>query len=175
MDSAGNPPLPAFIAPRRLTGRRAVLLATVSLIAACSSPRAPSVGAADDGRAGGDQVALMALSMIGKPYVWGGQDPDTGFDCSGLVRHVYEHAAGLALPRTARQMAAHGSQVPRRRLVPGDLLFFNTGRRRNSHVGIYVGEGRFVHAPGRGKAIRLAEFENPYWQRTYNGARRPLD
>ncbi|MEZ5660547.1 MAG: C40 family peptidase [Burkholderiaceae bacterium] len=129
--------------------------------------------AQNHGTAGpGDEIALMALSMIGKPYIWGGQNPGKGFDCSGLVRHVVDQAAGITLPRTSVQMAKKGRPVSRDGLRPGDLVFFSPGRRRNSHVGVYVGQGRFVHAPASGKRIRLAEINNPYWSRVYSQARR---
>lgn len=121
----------------------------------------------------GDEVAIRAMSMIGKPYRWGGSSPRAGFDCSGLAKFAWEKAAGVKLPRQAAQMSRVGHKVRKRRLVPGDLVFFNTQRRRYSHVGIYVGSGRFVHAPARGKKIRLAKMSNPYWSKRYNGARRP--
>jgi len=123
----------------------------------------------------GDEVALRAVSMLGKPYQWGGSSPRAGFDCSGLAQYAWQKAAGIKLPRTAHQMSRAGDKVSRQRLLPGDLVFFNTQRRRYSHVGIYVGGGRFVHAPSKGKTIRLARLSNPYWSKRYNGARRPGD
>jgi cell wall-associated NlpC family hydrolase len=120
----------------------------------------------------GSEIAVQAMSMIGQPYVWGGSNPQQGFDCSGLVHFVYKQALGLKLPRTAREMSGTGFSVGRSYLQPGDLVFFNTGRRF-SHVGIYVGEGRFVHSPRAGKTIRIARLDNRYWKRRYNGARRP--
>lgn len=111
--------------------------------------------------------------MLGKPYQWGGSSPRAGFDCSGLAHYAWQQAAGIKLPRTARQMSRAGSKIAKKRLIPGDLVFFNTQRRRYSHVGIYVGGGRFVHAPSKGKKIRLAKLSNPYWTKRYNGARRP--
>lgn len=122
----------------------------------------------------GTEVAVRAMSMIGKPYRWGGSSPRSGFDCSGLVHYVYRDALGIRLPRTAKQMSRTGFRIGKSRLQPGDLVFFNTGRRY-SHVGIYVGQGRFVHSPSRGKTIRLAKLDNRYWLRRYNGARRPAN
>jgi len=121
----------------------------------------------------GDEAALRAVSMLGKPYQWGGSSPHSGFDCSGLAQFAWQEAAGIQLPRTARQMSQAGRRISQKRLLPGDLVFFNTQRRRYSHVGVYVGGGRFVHAPSKGKTIRLARLSNPYWASRYNGARRP--
>jgi len=143
-------------------------LLTAATLFACASP-APTQRSGPDH---GSEIAVQAMSMIGRPYVWGGANPEQGFDCSGLVHFVYRQALGLNLPRTARQMSDAGSRVSRARLQPGDLVFFNTGRRF-SHVGIYIGQGRFVHSPRAGKTIRLAKLNNPYWKRRYNGARRP--
>ncbi|MEZ5653974.1 MAG: C40 family peptidase [Burkholderiaceae bacterium] len=164
--------------PRALT-----FLCLALLLGACAGPP-PSNDAVREARfkwdhgvaasQTGNEIALMAISMIGKPYVWGGQNPRKGFDCSGLVRHVVIEAAGVDLPRTAAQMARHGKSISRAALRPGDLVFFTTSRRRNSHVGIYVGQGRFVHAPAAGKMIRLAELDNPYWQRVYSQSRRAI-
>ena len=146
----------------------------VLLLGACSSTPDYSVQTPVQAQSGpGDEVALQAMSMIGKPYRWGGSSPRSGFDCSGLAQFAWHKAAGVKLPRQAAQMSRIGRKVSRKRLAPGDLVFFNTQRRRYSHVGIYVGNGRFVHAPSRGKNIRLARMTNPYWSKRYNGARRP--
>ncbi len=123
--------------------------------------------------ADGDQAALYAMAMIGKPYLWGGTSPRAGFDCSGLAHYAWAGAADVKLPRVATQMSTVGLKVGRSRLQPGDLVFFNTQRRRYSHVGVYVGNDRFVHAPSSGKKIRIARLGNPYWHKRYNGARRP--
>lgn len=165
-------PLPPSTFP--LPARRACLaavLAGIGILSGCAvnPPQRPSAEQAGSG----DEIALRAMSMIGKPYVWGGSSPQEGFDCSGLVHHVYETAAGIALPRQAARMSETGRRVSRSALQAGDMVFFNTQRRRYSHVGIYVGHGRFVHAPSRGKTIRLASLSNAYWKERYNGARRP--
>lgn len=143
-------------------------LICLTALFACAAPRPDVAGRPDHG----SEIAVRAMSMIGRPYVWGGTTPQQGFDCSGLVHFVYRQALGLTLPRTAKLMSRTGSRVSRSRLLPGDLVFFNTGRRF-SHVGIYVGDGRFVHSPRRGKTIRLARLDNRYWKRRYNGAHRP--
>ncbi len=119
-----------------------------------------------------DQVCALARSYLGTPYVYGGASPD-GFDCSGLVFHVYREV-GVSLPRTAGAQASAGRHVNRTSLLPGDLVFFRTRGTRISHVGIYVGEGRFVHAPSSGKTVRVDSLDDPWWLRRYAGARRVL-
>ena len=100
--------------------------------------------------------------LLGTPYRWGGESPENGFDCSGLVGYVYRTVLGMDLPRVSRQMATTGEKVERTALAPGDLVFF--GRRgRVNHVGIYVGEGRFLHAPSRGKDVRVDSMTTGYW------------
>lgn len=118
------------------------------------------------------EFALRALSFIGVRYKWGGNSPDTGFDCSGLIRYVYSQITGQALPHTAHDLSRVGETVDRTELQPGDLVFFNTLRRPFSHVGIYLGESRFVHSPSRGGAVEIVDMSQRYWQSRYNGARR---
>lgn len=120
----------------------------------------------------GSEIVMQALANVGKPYRWGGDNPGEGFDCSGLVAHVYEDALGMKLPRTSRQMSQRGTNVGRRELAPGDLVFFNTSRRAYSHVGIYIGKGRFVHAPSTGSLVRVERMGNRYWAGRFDGARR---
>ena len=104
-----------------------------------------------------------------------GNTPDSGFDCSGLVHYVYENVLDLRLPRTSRELArVQGPRIPERQLASGDLVFFGDGRDV-SHVGIYVGEGRFVHAPSTGGTVRLDRLDGAYWRDHYSGARRVLD
>lgn len=110
--------------------------------------------------------------MIGTQYRWGGRDPKVGFDCSGLVAHAFEVAWGLELPRSAREQSQAGRPVRLAELRPGDLVFYNTRRRPFSHVGIYVGEGRFVHAPRSGARVRIESMKTSYWRSRFNGARR---
>jgi cell wall-associated NlpC family hydrolase len=113
-----------------------------------------------------------ALTLIGVHYRRGGETPQTGLDCSGLVRYVYHEAMGLDLPRRALEMSRLGIRVARDQLRPGDLIFFNTLRRVASHVGIYIGDGRFVHAPTAGGTVRVESLEVPYWTTRFNAARR---
>ena len=137
---------------------------------------APSF-AADGGGAEqhvGRELVVRALSLLGVDYKFGGNTPETGLDCSGLVRYVFHEAAGLILPRRAEEISQAGETIGREQLVPGDLVFFNTLRRSFSHVGIYIGGGRFVHAPSRGGEVRIESLSASYWQRRFNGARRML-
>ncbi len=115
---------------------------------------------------------MRALSFLGVPYRLGGEDPAHGFDCSGLVRTVVQAALGIELPRRSDAMSQFGRSVVPARLAPGDLLFFNTLGRPFSHVGVYIGEGRFVHAPARGGSVRVESMRLDYWRARFNGARR---
>ncbi len=121
---------------------------------------------------GAHEMAMNALSVIGINYRYGGNTPESGFDCSGMVRHVVRNALGLDLPRTARDMAQLGKRIPLDDLKPGDLVFFNTMRRAFSHVGIYLGDNRFVHAPSSGGQVRIDDLNNRYWVARFEGARR---
>ncbi|HLU78255.1 MAG TPA: C40 family peptidase [Burkholderiaceae bacterium] len=113
---------------------------------------------------------MTALGLMGSPYRYGGQDP-RGFDCSGLVNYVFRMAAGAALPRSADEQAAASRYISRRELREGDLVFFNTLGRPNSHVGIYIGDGRFVNAPSSGGRVRVDSLNNPYFAKRFNSAR----
>jgi cell wall-associated NlpC family hydrolase len=117
-------------------------------------------------------LTSAALDLIGIRYKWGGDSPATGLDCSGLVRYVFQQVTGVTLPRTAKDMSRLGEQVDVSELQPGDLVFFNTRRFAFSHVGIYLGENRFVHAPRRGREVEVATFDSGFWQKRFNGARR---
>jgi len=157
---------------------RLVCIAFTLLLAACSSqaPLPPPAAALPELSPHADEVLLRAIGLVGTPYRWGGNTPDSGFDCSGLIGYVYRDAAGLQLPRTTREMSAlRVPQVPRQQLRSGDLVFFATnGGGQVSHAGIYVGEGRFVHAPSSGGTVRLDSLSNGYWQQRYLDARRVL-
>jgi len=118
------------------------------------------------------ELVLYSMGLIGIRYVFGGRSPETGFDCSGLVRYVFNRVTGSSLPHTSFEMASLGTQVAFADLQPGDLVFYNTRGRRNSHVGIYVGEGRFIHAPSRGGQVHIANMTERYWVTRFNGARR---
>ena len=119
-------------------------------------------------------MVITALNFLGVPYRRGGNTPDSGFDCSGFTRQVFETSLGLVLPRRADEQAkARGLvSVKRDELQPGDLVFFNTLRRTFSHVGIYVGEGRFIHAPKPGGEVRVESMNFAYWAKRFTGARR---
>jgi cell wall-associated NlpC family hydrolase len=112
-----------------------------------------------------------ALRALGTRYRYGGASPETGFDCSGLIAHVFEQA-GRAVPRTAAEQSRVGTPVKRANLAPGDLVFYNTRNAPYSHVGMYVGNGRFVHAPKPGAKVRIERLDTPYWSARYNGGRR---
>ncbi len=118
------------------------------------------------------ELALRAMSFIGVRYKWGGDSPDTGFDCSGLIRYVYAQITGQSLQGNAEEISRAGRSVDKPDLQPGDLVFFNTLRKPFSHVGIYMGESRFLHAPSRGGAVEIVDMTQRYWRSRYNGARR---
>lgn len=121
----------------------------------------------------GAEIVMRALSFLGVPYRLGGEDPARGFDCSGLVRHVVRVALGFDLPRRSDAIGTVGRSVaPEESLAPGDLLFFNTLGRPFSHVAVYIGEGRFVHAPARGGRVRIESMQFAYWRARFSGARR---
>ncbi|MCI3208516.1 MULTISPECIES: C40 family peptidase [Pandoraea] len=165
----------------RLPWRSAGVLAVTLLVAACSSgPSVRQGGNANYGNrtvgpersAGQEEITLEAMSLVGIPYRYGGNTPDSGFDCSGLVRYVVARAAGVNLPRTTADMSGVGTVLERDDLASGDLIFFNTTGRAHSHVGIYVGQGKFVHAPNSGGTVRLESIFIPYWAKRIDGVRR---
>jgi cell wall-associated NlpC family hydrolase len=117
-------------------------------------------------------LAQTALNFLGIKYRFGGDTPNEGFDCSGLVAYVAEKSLGLKLPRRSAELAREGLTVDRDELKKGDLVFFNTRRSRNSHVGIYLGNHEFVHAPSTGSVVRIDSMDATYWKKRYNGARR---
>lgn len=120
-------------------------------------------------------VILQGLKLVGVRYRLGGNDEDSGLDCSGFVRLVFKDSIGTLLPRTAREMSEVGQRIDSSQLKPGDLVFFNTMRRAFSHVGIYLGDNHFMHAPRTGAEVRVESMESSYWMKRYNGARRILD
>jgi len=128
--------------------------------------------AADTVWHGTQDLAAYALGLIGVAYRFGGDTPEEGLDCSGLVVHVFQQVTGVTLPRTAKEMSRIGGAVARKELAPGDIVFFNTRRFAFSHVGIYLGDNRFVHAPRTGRDVEIANLDNSYWQKHFNGARR---
>ena len=118
------------------------------------------------------ELVMQAMGLLGVPYKRGGTSEEKGFDCSGFVRYMYEKSVGLVLPRRAEEQAKVTEEISRSELKPGDLVFFNTLKRTFSHVGIYVGDGKFIHAPRPGKAVRVDDMREAYWQKRFNGARR---
>jgi len=117
-------------------------------------------------------LVVTAMGFLGVPYRRGGDSVDTGFDCSGFVKAIYQQAAGLVLPRRANEQAAATQKIDRGELQPGDLVFFNTLRRTFSHVGIYIGDNKFIHSPKPGAQVRVEDMGVPYWSSRFDGARR---
>jgi hypothetical protein len=173
--------------------RLAFSLLTVLLLAACAgAPQKTSRGSGGsvvvangayhapppgfphfvDHSIGREEISIQAMSLVGVPYRWGGNTPDSGFDCSGLVRYVVLRAASVNLPRTTADMSGRGESIEPDEIAPGDLIFFNTTGRAHSHVGIYVGKLRFVNAPSTGGTVRLDYLTNPYWAKRFDGIRR---
>ena len=176
----------------RHVARQLLLGATIALLAACSSaphkpestyktshsaladlpPKAPSAASAGEA----NDILFRAIGLVGTPYHWGGNTPAGGFDCSGLVDYIYRTAAGIKLPRTSNEMASMRAQKVRRmtQLASGDLVFFDIDGSI-SHVGVYVGKGRFVHAPNSGGTVRLDDIDGPYWGEHFAYGKRVLD
>jgi cell wall-associated NlpC family hydrolase len=149
---------------------RYVLPFFILLFTACSSVnsdlRAPF--SSSDAKS----ISSYARSLLGTPYKYGGNSPDTGFDCSGFVNHVFRHTLGIRLPRSSYQISQVGQAISKGSLRTGDLVFFNTLHRKFSHVGIYLGSDRFIHSPSSGGRVRTEDMRETYWQSHYNGARR---
>jgi cell wall-associated NlpC family hydrolase len=153
------------------------LCAMIGALALAAAPLANAQPAfarssASTAEVGTEDIAIYALGMIGVDYRLGGSTPENGLDCSGLVQHVFQQVTGVSLPRTAKEMSGLGSKVNISELVPGDLVFFNTRRFSFSHVGIYLGGHRFVHAPSRGGEVEIAALTESYWHRRFDGGRR---
>src|SRR5688572_3068233 len=155
---------------------KAILIA--GLLAACpalATPGPEAATAAPSGEAGGASEAVLpkviaaGLALVGIRYRRGGSDVESGFDCSGFVGHVFREAIGLVLPRTSREISRAGEAVRKTELKPGDLVFFNTLQRTFSHVGIYLGNHQFVHAPRPGHSVRVEDLRESYWAKRYNG------
>jgi cell wall-associated NlpC family hydrolase len=132
----------------------------------------PAWGSNDGATTERDRPLIHALQALGVQYRYGGRSPENGFDCSGLIAHVFARAWGTLLPAGTEALSKVGTAVKRKELEPGDLVFFNTRNRPFSHVGLYLGDGRFVHAPRRGAFVRVESAETAYWRTRFNGARR---
>lgn len=137
-----------------------------------SEPSAPAMQRIHSFTHRATELAMTAMTLIGAHYKYGGNSPETGIDCSGLVRYVFKEAWGATLPRTSLELSRAGEEVSRDELQPGDLVFYNTMRRSYSHVGIYLGDNKFIHAPSSGKKVRIDNMELAYWKKRFNGARR---
>lgn len=149
-----------------------VLVATQLLIAACAgTPRSSPPARVEAGPEASSRAAEQALKLVGKRYRYGGSTPSRGFDCSGLVQYSYRQA-GVVLPRTTEDQRRASTRIRTMSLRRGDLIFFDQEGRKNSHVGIYLGNGNFVHAPSSGKYVRTDNLESPYWSRHLSEARR---
>ncbi|HTM79078.1 MAG TPA: C40 family peptidase [Devosia sp.] len=178
--------------PLPQVARWVLLLSAIALLAACASspqrrqptyktshsaladlpPRAPSAASAGEA----NDILFRAIGLVGTPYRWGGNTPAGGFDCSGLIDYIYRTATGIKLPRTSHDMASMDARKVRKmtQLASGDLVFFDIGGAI-SHVGVYVGKGRFVHAPNSGGTVRLDDIDGPYWGDHFAYGRRVLD
>ncbi|MBA2963220.1 MULTISPECIES: C40 family peptidase [Ramlibacter] len=169
------------------------LISSLVLAGALSAQAAPSAPTDDDQRLTADkgllvrlgqvrdritdttsELVVTAMGFMGVPYRRGGISAETGFDCSGFVKAMYEQTVGLILPRRANEQAAATQAIDKKDLQPGDLVFFNTMRRAFSHVGIYVGDGKFIHSPKPGAEVRVEDMGVGYWKRRFDGARRVL-
>ncbi len=164
--------MPRGTHPRKLGHALSVTILMLT-ISGCASMRRPAEPPPEVARARAELV-VTALNFINVDYKWGGNSAAEGFDCSGFTRHVYQTLGGIPLPRSAEEQAAAPGlrSVPSHELAPGDLVFFNTLRRTFSHVGIYVGDGRFVHAPRTGAQVRVDTLRSGYWASRFTGARR---
>lgn len=145
------------------------LIFLIALLTACGSAPAQHNEARDERM---NDLVMYAISLAETPYRYGGSNERSGFDCSGYVGHVYREVLDIKLPRTTKALSGVGDPLRQSELRPGDLVFFNTQRSPFSHVGIYVGERKFVHSPKTGSRIRVENMELNYWKSRYNGARR---
>jgi cell wall-associated NlpC family hydrolase len=148
-----------------------VLLLSILLLSACSSAKHDTRTADSD--AATQRLVSYAQNLLGIRYKYGGNSPDTGFDCSGFVGHVFRHTVGISLPRSSEEISRRGQTISADNLRVGDLVFFNTLHRKFSHVGIYLGDDRFIHAPSTSTgSVRTETMRDDYWKKHYDGARR---
>jgi cell wall-associated NlpC family hydrolase len=150
------------------------LLASPAWAGEVVEPEAPQQTTLSSSIDKAQDMLMYALSLVGVNYKYGGKSPDTGLDCSGFVSHVYKQAAGLVLPHNARAISMFGQKIAISELQPGDLVFYNTMRHAYSHVGIYLGENKFVHASVTGRGVEVVNMNENYWVKRFNGARRVI-
>jgi len=149
-----------------------VLVLLILLLGACASTKENVLSHEAHSSAIVRKLTSYAYGLIGTPYKYGGYSPKTGFDCSGFVDYVFRHTANVALPHNAHQISRYGSSVKSSQLREGDLVFYDTNNEAYSHVGIYLGNDRFIHAPSSGGSVRTENMREHYWKTHYNGARR---
>lgn len=150
--------------------KKFLLIVILILTSACQSTR--SGQSSQQSAADMNELTEYALSLTGTPYKYGGTSPETGFDCSGFVGHVFKEKLGKFLPRSSEEISRVGVAQKSTKLQRGDLVFYNTLNKTFSHVGIYLGDGQFIHAPSRGKVVSIVNMDETYWRQRYNGARR---
>ncbi|MEI7843019.1 MAG: C40 family peptidase [Gallionellaceae bacterium] len=151
--------------------KKILIITFVLFLSGCSSTlkRGGSASSPSDEKT--NDLLLYAMSLADTPYRYGGSNTEDGFDCSGFVGHVYKQTLNISLPRTSAEISREGKAISNNEVQPGDLVFFNTRHRAYSHVGIYVGEGKFIHAPKTGSRIKVDNMKD-YWLSRYSGARR---
>ncbi len=155
--------------------RNILFFLIIGILAGCAGGPPPQpVPAPQSARAADPEAFFEVLSTLGVDYRRGGASPSAGFDCSGLVAYVYRQAYGIELPHYTRAQSRVGTSVASSALELGDLVFYNTERQPYSHVGIYLGDGRFVHAPKPGSPVRIEKMASSYWSKRFDGARRVL-
>lgn len=171
-DSAELPGAGAVVRQSMTFSDRAMALASdFNRLSPANALLASAAGKGGDGEGRIKSVLHRAMALLGTPYRWGGTTPEGGFDCSGLVGYVFRNALGIELPRVSREMAKSGQSVDRHELAQGDLVFFGKSGTVD-HVGIYVGEGRFLHAPRTGRDVTVSSMDTGYWAQKFMSARR---
>lgn len=179
-----RPEQPIQNRPRRTGLLTGLALGAAWLLAGCAAPKAslppkdtrttyrPPDGPYNSVR---NDLTLFALSLLDKPYAWGGRGPVTGFDCSGLVAHIFREGGGMMVQGTAADFGRKSRPIHRELLLPGDLVFFDTLGQRHSHVGVYLGSGRFIHASNPRTGVRIDALSNRYYAQRFEGAHRLID
>ena len=176
-------PLHPFLLNSRTVLRGAIAVSLASFLAACSATTAYEIPTSSqptlstnslsnlETEVASREILIYTLGLLGLNYKFGGRNPEAGLDCSGMVGYIYQNAIGVTLPRTAAEIARLARPIPDSRIRVGDLVFFNTMNRPFSHIGIFIGAGKFVHAPHTHSVIRVAQLDNTYFAARYQGAR----